>query len=106
MKTTHFEKMRKHILRPALMLYFRGVLGRADRQAQFEMKKQVALAKELVFERKINTVEHLNIGDLATFMEVSMPMALHTDYRRSQYPNLDNCLQEDRAIQHSSPAIS
>ena len=41
-------------------------------------------------ERKITSVNDLNIGDLATFMEITMPMEIHPDYSWDQYPNLNH----------------
>ena len=55
-----------------------------------ELKKHVDLAEEKIKERNINTVEDLNIGDLALFLEVTMPMEIHPDYSWHQYPNLNH----------------
>eukprot|EP00092_Neocalanus_flemingeri_P006627 GFUD01007150.1.p1 GENE.GFUD01007150.1~~GFUD01007150.1.p1 ORF type:complete len:270 (+),score=71.93 GFUD01007150.1:56-865(+) len=77
-----------------------GALARSDSQTQLELKKQIAIAEEMVGERKIKTVEDLNIGDLATFMEVSLPMECHEDFSWSQYPNLDNLYDVCKKVRH------
>ena len=40
--------------------------------------------------KEIRTVEDLNVGDLATFMELTMPMELLKEFQWSDYPNLEN----------------
>ena len=67
-----------------------GAKARMDTQSKVELNKNMDIAEEMVGHRNIESVEDLNIGDLATFMEVSMPMECHPDYNWSQYPNLSH----------------
>ena len=48
------------------------------------------LAEEKVRERNVHLVEDLNIGDLATFFEITIPMEVHPDYSWDQYPHLNH----------------
>ena len=54
------------------------------------LKKEVAVAEDMLSNRELRTVEDLNLGDLATFMELTMPMELHKEFQWSDYPNLEN----------------
>ena len=61
-----------------------------DPQPLLNLRKEVADAEEILSKREIKTVEDLNVGDLATFMELTMPMELHQEFQWSDYPNLEN----------------
>ena len=50
----------------------------------------MADAEEILRRREIKTVEDLNVGDLATFMELTMPMELLQEFHWSDYPSLEN----------------
>merc|ERR1711933_100389 len=57
---------------------------------QDDLKRCVAEAETILSGRSINKVEDLNIGDIATFMEVSVPMECHPNFSWKDYPNLSN----------------
>ena len=71
-----------------LLICLLGVKARMDTKCQEDLRKYMDIAEEMVGKRNIKTVDDLNIGDLATFMEISMPLECHSDYKWSQYPNL------------------
>ena len=56
--------------------------------------------KEIVVQRNMKTVEDLNIGDLATFMEVYLPMECHADFSWNQYLNLNNFYGVCKKVNH------
>jgi len=61
-----------------------------DPQPLHNLRKEVADADEILSNREIKTVEDLNVGDLATFMELTMPMELLKEFHWSDYPSLEN----------------
>jgi len=67
-----------------------GAKARMDTRSQQDLRKYMNIAEEMVGKRNIKTVKDLNIGDLATFMEISMPLECHIDYKWSDYPNLSH----------------
>ena len=65
-------------------------LNLRDPQPLQNLRKEVADAEEILSKRDIKTMEDLNVGDLATFMELTMPMELLKEFQWSDYPNLEN----------------
>lgn len=73
-----------------LMICLLGALCRRDKQAMADLKKNLLVADELVAARKITCVEDLNLGDLATFMEASLPIECHHEFSWSHFPHLSH----------------
>jgi len=67
-----------------------STIARRNPQPLQNLKKEVAVAEDMLSNRELRTVEDLNLGDLATFMELTMPMELHKEFQWSDYPNLEN----------------
>ena len=84
------NKLKSHLIYIKVNIYKSSFKVRNDRQIQDELRKQVELADEKVKERNIHTIEDLNIGDLATFFEITMPMEVHPEYSWDQYPHLNH----------------
>ena len=78
------------------------ILGAKARnsQAEVDLWKNMEDAEELVGKRKITCVEDLNLGDLATFMEVSLPMECHKDFLWSNFPNLNHLYKICSKVPH------
>ena len=81
-----------------LALCLAGALCRRDKQAMVDLKKNLQVADELVAERKITCMEDLNLGDLTTFMEVSLPIECHEDFSWDQFPNLSHLYEVCKGI--------
>ena len=69
-----------------------------DPQPLQNLRKEVADAEEILSKREIKTVEDLNVGDLATFMELTMPMELLQEFHWSDYPSLENLYRVCRKV--------
>merc|ERR1712039_1053801 len=67
-----------------------GLMGAAGRRkkTQQSLRAHLAEAEKIVGENNKQRVEDLDLGDLATFQEVSMAMECHPDHKWSDYPNL------------------
>jgi len=81
-----------------LAICFLGALCRRDKQAMVDLKKNLQVADEMVAERKITCMEDLNLGDLTTFMEVSLPIECHEDFSWDQFPNLSHLYEMCKKI--------
>ena len=55
-----------------------------------EMMNNLSDANEILSKRKINQVSDLNLGDLATFLETSLPFFILADINYEDYPALSN----------------
>eukprot|EP00931_Biecheleriopsis_adriatica_P103874 TRINITY_DN78665_c0_g1_i1.p1 TRINITY_DN78665_c0_g1~~TRINITY_DN78665_c0_g1_i1.p1 ORF type:complete len:288 (-),score=46.57 TRINITY_DN78665_c0_g1_i1:124-987(-) len=62
----------------------------ANSGVQYDLRMCIEEAETILSGRKIEKVEDLNLGDLATFMEVSLPMECHPNFSWVDYPNLNN----------------
>merc|ERR550532_440928 len=67
-----------------------STIVKRDPQPLLNLRKEVADAEEILSKRDIKAVEDLNVGDLATFMELTMPMELLKEFQWSDFPNLEN----------------
>jgi len=81
-----------------LVICLLGAKARRDKQAMAELKKNLLAADELVAARKITCIEDLNLGDLATFMEVSLPIECYHEFSWSQYPHLSHLYEVCKGI--------
>jgi len=75
-----------------------GMKARRDHQARLDLKKQVDAAEEILKKRKISSVEDLNLGDVAAFMEISVVMECAVGYFWSDYPYLEKLYQLLREV--------
>jgi len=83
-----------------LLICLLGAISRMDGQVHINLKKEVDTAEEMLREREIKNVEDLNLGDLATFMEVSLVMECHPEYNWNQYPNLLHLYSVCKEVPH------
>jgi glutathione S-transferase len=67
-----------------------GAVLRNNESVQASLKRHLDEAEELVAKRNVKAIGDLNLGDLATIMEVAQAMECHPDYDWNQYPNLAN----------------
>ena len=54
-----------------------------------EMKTNLSDAEEILSKREMNHVDDLNLGDLATFLETSLPFFILPDINYEDYPALN-----------------
>jgi len=61
-----------------------------DPKAIKEMEQNLSEAEEILSKREINQVSDLNLGDLATFLETSLPFFILPNVKYEDYPALAN----------------
>jgi len=70
-----------------------GAMFRGSPSEDGNMLRCLAEGEKRLSERTIKEVEDLNLGDLAAFMEVSLPFVYHPDAQIDDYPNWKNLYQ-------------
>lgn len=75
-----------------------GFKSRRDKQALADLNKQLDVAEDVIRERKIASVEDLNLGDLSAFMEISVVMECMAGFNWSDYPALENLYRLCREV--------
>jgi glutathione S-transferase len=71
-----------------LPMFLLGLQHRADPTVEEGLKFHVAEAEAILAKRSIGSVQDLNIGDVATILEVTLPMECHPAFSWDAYPAL------------------
>ena len=84
---------------------FTTIIGRFknDPRENADMRGALADAEKMLSERAINEVADLNLGDLAVFLESSLPFSVHPDIHYDNYPALKNLYKVIQNIPEFEP---